>query len=95
MRDRILIICIFCTSFTLSFVSFFYNPKIYTNIDQSKYLNNFMNKSNFFDYRHWYILFKNENDIEKKEYYFENATALLKYNSSLKDKLLFEKLKIK
>lgn len=54
-----------------------------------------MNKSNFFDYRHWYILFKNENDIEKKEYYFENATALLKYNSSLKDKLLFEKLKIK
>jgi len=54
-----------------------------------------MNLSNKFDYRHWYILYQNSNDIYKKKIYIENIISLLKFNSPIRSKFILEKTKEK
>jgi len=82
-------------SIPTSILILFFNPLIDTKINEKNYSVNFMNLSNKFDYRHWYILYQNSNDIYKKKIYIENIISLLKFNSPIRSKFILEKTKEK
>ena len=94
MRDtKLLVILILLCSIPISIFILFFNPLIDTKINEKKYSTNFINLSNKFDYRHWYILYRGTNNHVKKKIYIENAISLLRFNPLTRSKFILEKTK--